>query len=167
MTGPPMSKTRIILIVCGSILLIHMLWIYSQLPETVASHFDGQGKPNAWMGKGVFLVFEIALLLFVVGEMLLVPRMISRLPNSLMNLPKKEYWLLPERREETFATFRKYFEVFGSAILVLVTSVNHLVYMANVNRQNLSNNIWYILIAFLAFVGIWLAKFIMEFTRKK
>ena len=162
-----MTKTRILLIACGLILLTHMLWSYSQLPETVASHFDGQGNPNAWMGRGAFLVFEIALLLFVVGEMLLVPRMVSRLPSSLINLPNKEYWLSPERREDTFVIFRKYFEIFGSAILLLVTSVNHLVYIANVNRQNLSDNIWYILIAFLAFVGIWLAKFVMEFTSKK
>jgi hypothetical protein len=119
------------------------------------------------MGKRGFLVFEIALLLFVIGEMLLVPRMVSRLPNSLINLPNKEYWLSPERREETFATFRKYFEVFGSVILLLVTAVNHLVYLANVDRQNLSNNIWYLLVAFLAFVAIWLAKFVMEFTSKK
>jgi len=162
-----MSKTRILLFVCGSILLFHMLWIYSQLPETIASHFDGQGNPNAWMGRGAFLVFEIALLVFVVGQMLLVPRMVRRLPSSLINLPHKEYWLSSERREYTFATFRKYFDVLGSAILLLVTFVNHLVYAANVDRQNLSGNIWYVLIAFLAFVGIWLAKFVMEFARKK
>src|SRR5262249_24951735 len=139
-----MSKTRILLFVCGSVFVIHLFWIYFQLPETIASHFDGRGDPNAWMGRGGFLIFEIVLLLFVVGQMLMLPRMVSRLPASLINLPNKEYWLSPEMREEPFATFRKYFHVLGSAILVLVTGVNHLVYMANVNRQNLSNNIWYI-----------------------
>jgi len=162
-----MTKTRILLIACGLILLIHLLWIYSVLPETVASHFDGAGNANAWMSKEAFLVFEAVILLLVVGEFTLIPWLISRMPKSLINLPHKDYWLSEERREHTFATFRRYFEIFGASILILFTIVNHLVYLANVNRQNLSGNIWYVLIAFFAFVVIWLAKFIMEFTRKK
>ena len=162
-----MTKTRILLIACGLILLIHLLWIYSVLPETVASHFDGAGNANDWMSKEAFLVFEAVILLLVVGEFTLIPWLISRMPKSLINLPHKDYWLSEERREHTFATFRRYFEIFGASILILFTIVNHLVYLANVNRQNLSGNIWYVLIAFFAFVVIWLAKFIMEFTRKK
>jgi uncharacterized membrane protein len=162
-----MSKSRLLLILCGLAFAAHMLWIYPALPETVASHFDTQGNPNGWMGKQVFLIFEVVLLMFVVGEFLLAPWFIGRMPNSLINLPNKAYWLADERRGETFAIFRSYFEVFGAVILILFTVVNHFVYLANIKRQNLSNNVWFLIVAFLVFVGIWVIRFIREFRLNK
>jgi len=151
-----MAKTRLLLILCGLVFAAHLLWIYPALPEMVASHFDGQGNPNGWMSKQTFLIFEAVLLIFVVGEFLLVPWFVRRLPNSLINLPNKDYWLSDERRNETFSIFRTYFEVFGSVILILFIVVNHFVYLANIARTNLSSAIWWVIIAVVVFVLAWL-----------
>jgi uncharacterized membrane protein len=161
------TKTRLLLLIAGIVFFGHLLVIYLGLPETVATHFDGYGNANGWMSKEMFLVFESVLVVFVAVEFLLVPWFVRRLPNSLINLPNKEYWLADTRREETFAIFRTYFEVFGAAILALLVIVNHFVYRANIGRTSLPSYIWLVIVAFLLFVAVWLVRFIREFRLNK
>lgn len=144
-----------------------MLWIFPALPEIVATHFDNQGNPNGWMSRQTFLIFEVILVLFVSGEFLLVPWFIGRMPNSRINIPNKAYWLTPERRADALAIFGAYFEVFGAVILILSTVVNHFVYLANIRRQNLSGNVWIVIVSFLVFVAVWAIKLIREFRNIK
>ena len=162
-----MTKTRLILIFAIVVLIGHMMLIYPSLPGIVASHFDAQGNPNGWMSKEMFLVFEAALLIFVIGEFLLVPRFVRRLPRSLVNMPNKDYWLSDAHREETFSIFRSYFEVFGAVIVLLFVVVNQFVYSANVARTNLSGSLWMVIAAFLIFTAVWVVKFIREFRLNK
>jgi len=140
-----------------------MLPIYRDLPPTVASHFDARGNPNGWMSKEMFVIVEAAILIFVVGQFLLVPFLVRRLPNSLINLPNREYWLSDEHREETLSIVGSYFEIFGAAILVFFIVVNQFVYQANVSKTNLSSSMWFIVVGFLVFTLVWLIKLIREF----
>jgi hypothetical protein len=74
---------------------------YVTLPPTVASHFGPDGKPNAFMSKSAFCglhLFIVTLLAAVFGA---VGRMVSALPIEMINLPHKDYWLAPERRQES------------------------------------------------------------------
>ena len=162
-----MSKTRLILLLAVLAFVGQMLFIYPGLPPIVASHFDAQGNANGWMTKGMFLVFEAGMLIFVVGEFLLVPRFVRRLPKNLINMPNKEYWLSDEHREETLGIFRNYFEVFGAVVVLMFVVVNQFVYQANVARSNLPSSIWMVIVGFLIFTIVWLVKFISEFRLKK
>ncbi|MEP7075331.1 MAG: DUF1648 domain-containing protein [Acidobacteriota bacterium] len=161
-----MTKTRIFLVVAVAAFVVQMMYIYPNLPATVASHFDAAGNPNGWMTKGVFLIIEIGLIVLVVGEFLLVPRFVRRLPPSLVNMPNKEYWLAPEHIDETMEIFRSYFEVFGGVIVALFVVVNQFVYAANTARSNLPGSIWMVIVAFLLFTVVWVIKFIGEFRLK-
>lgn len=162
-----MSKTRLILFLAVLAFVGHILFVYFGLPPNVASHFDGQGNPNGWMSKSTFLLFELGVLVFVVGQFLLVPFFVGRLPPSLVNMPNRDYWLSDEHKEETLEIFRGYFEVFGTGIILLLIVVNQMVYSANIARANLSSSIWVVIVAFVVFAIVWLIKFMSEFRLNK
>jgi hypothetical protein len=74
-----------------------------QLPPSVASHFDIRGNADGWSDTEtfvlVFAVLSLGLPLMMVG----IFRLTRYLPPSLINLPNRDYWLAPERREETYS----------------------------------------------------------------
>lgn len=159
-----MSLARAILYLLIGVFLAQIVYYYPNLPETVASHFNGFGEPDGWMARQNFVIFEGVLLLIIIFEFTLLPFAIEKMPNSLINLPNKDYWLAAERREATFGTIRSYFEWFSIALLSLFIAVNQLVFRANINRENLlSTEIWMIIGAFSIFTIIWLIKFIRQF----
>ncbi len=105
-----MSLARAILYLLIGVFLAQIVYYYPNLPETVASHFNGLGKPDGWMTKQNFVIFESVLLLIIIFEFTLLPFVIEKMPNSLINLPNKDYWLATERREATLGVIRGYFE---------------------------------------------------------
>jgi uncharacterized membrane protein len=162
-----MSLSRIILVFLVIGLVGQILYYYPNLPDRMASHFNGAGEPDGWMSKQNFLIFEAVILLFIIAEFSLLPLLIEKMPNSLINLPNKDHWLSEENRTATFAVIRQYFEWCSAMLLALFIAVNEMVFRANLNKQPLSNSIWMVLIVFLLLVGIWLVKFILRFRVKK
>ena len=163
-----MRLPRIILLILVGIFIAQMSYYYVNLPEQVASHFDGAGIPNGWMSKSTFVIFELFLLIFVVGQFMFVPRLIEKMPDSLINLPNKKYWLAAERRSEAFSIIRIYFEWFSVGLLILFIAINQLVFRANLNHENLSNKeAWVIIGMFLAFVAVWLISLVRKFRNPR
>lgn len=130
-----------------------IVYYYPNLPERMASHFNAFGEPDRWMSKSGFMIFESIILLLVIGEFTLLPSLIKNLPDSLINLPNKDYWLAAERRDKTFSILKRFFEIFSILLLMLFISVNEFVFRANLNRQELPNYVWLILLIFLAVVS--------------
>jgi len=101
-----MKTLRTPLLVLGLLYLCffgYLAWSSSHLPDRVATHFDGSGRPDGWMSRTAHLrfmgVFGLAFPLFVPALVF-----ISRfLPDQLYNLPHRDYWLAPARRAETMA----------------------------------------------------------------
>jgi uncharacterized membrane protein len=162
-----MSLSRIILAFLVIGLVGQILYYYPNLPDRMASHFNGAGEPDGWMSKQNFLIFEAVILLLIIAEFSLLPLLIEKMPASLINLPNKTHWLSETNRTATFAVIRQYFEWFSVGLLALFIAVNEMVFRANLNKQPLSNSIWIVLIVFLLLVGIWLVKFILRFRVKK
>ncbi|MFZ1699826.1 MAG: DUF1648 domain-containing protein [Pyrinomonadaceae bacterium] len=140
-------------------------YYYPILPAVVSSHFDGVGDPNGWMAKGSFFALEFVFLALVIGEMTLLPWLVARMPDSLINLPNKTYWLVPERREYAFDVFRSYFQWFSVGLLLMLICVNQLAFLANLKRQALGSAIWLILGVYLSCVVVWLIKFVLAFRK--
>jgi uncharacterized membrane protein len=162
-----MSLSRIILAFLVIGLVGQILYYYPNLPDRMASHFNGAGEPDGWMSRQNFLIFEAVILLLIIAEFSLLPLLIEKMPASLINLPNKTHWLSETNRNATFAVIRQYFEWFSVGLLALFIAVNEMVFRANLNKQPLSNSIWIVLIVFLFLVGIWLVKFILRFRVKK
>jgi uncharacterized membrane protein len=139
------------------------------MPPVLATHFGGSGAPNGWQTQSQFFTLEMVLL----GVCLLlafgIPRLIRALPISLVNVPNKEYWLAPERRQETIAFFKAQFAWFGCGFLAFLLVVNQLVFDANQTRPRQLNSTEFVIamVVFLAFVGIWTVRLIVRFSNGK
>jgi uncharacterized membrane protein len=140
---------------------------YPQLPDVVASHFNGRGVANGWQTKpsffGVFV--GVSVLASVIGFG--IPRIIAALPPQLINLPNKAYWLAPDRLASTMEFLKNFFAWFGCAVLLTVILTFDYAIQSNLhpnNRPDISR-MWYILAGFSAFIVLWIARMFMRFGR--
>lgn len=80
----------------------YVWWSSAHLPARVATHFGPNGVPNDWQTQSGYLrfilIFGTAVPAFVLGNFALI----RRLNGWGLNIRHKEYWLAPERRQETF-----------------------------------------------------------------
>ena len=102
------------------------------VPERVASHFNAAGVANGWMLPSTYLRFIAAFgvvfpLLWAVG----LPRLLRGTPVSLWNLPHRDYWLAPERWNETQAYLAVQFRWFGCLAVAFAAGVHASVVQAN------------------------------------
>lgn len=162
-----MRPSRLIAFILVALFVSHLVYFYPQLPETIASHFDGAGRADGWMTKRSFLVLEAVILGFILLEFVGVPWLIERMPNRWINLPNRDHWLSPSRRDGSLRAIRKMFEWFASAALVFLIFVNQLVFIANIHSENLNSAVFIgILIGYFAFVAVWLIMLVVRFRRR-
>ncbi len=159
-----MSFTRTVIIFLAVGIISQFLFYYPNLPEVIASHFDAEGTANGWSSKQSFAMLEGIILLMIILNFTLLPQLISRMPDFLINLPNQAYWLGSERRVDTFRTIGTFFDWFTIALLTLFIAINQLVFRANLTKQNISAvDIWIILWTFFVFAIVWLLFFLKRF----
>src|SRR5437762_12723974 len=101
------------------------------MPDQVATHFDANGHPNGWMSRAADLLFTAllggGLPLFISG----ICFAIRFLPPVMINLPRRDYWLAPERRAETSDYIFRQSLWFGCLMVCFVGGIHLLVVAAN------------------------------------
>jgi hypothetical protein len=107
------------------------VWWWPRLPERMASHFDLADRVDGWMGRQAFLVVTLGLQALMAALFLALPLLIGRLPDALINLPHKDYWLAPARREASLAHASCAVLAIGCATLLLLLVIFHGVYALN------------------------------------
>ena len=156
---------RLLFVVLAAGAAIYFSSYYGQLPDVVASHFNGSGVPNGWQSKSAFFGLFVAMnvLSAVVGFG--IPRIIATVPPQLINLPNKRYWLAPEHLAETMAFLGVYFAWFGFAVLLIIILTFDYAIQSNLHPNNRpdSSRMWYTLVGFLLFVVVWIARMFMRF----
>ena len=139
--------------------------IFSQ--GMVASHFDSAGQANAWMDRSTYLIFSIAvgigLPVFIIGG----GYVLRFLPDKygMLNIPHRDYWLAPERRDEKFKCIFRFFLRVGCLEAIFLVGFQLL--MVQANRQtppHLSMSlVWGLTGCFLTIVAVWLGALIRHF----
>ncbi len=92
---------------CLGLLLLaeQSLTYYPMMPPLVASHFAISGAANAFMPKALFFGFMWVVYGIVFTYALLGTRLF---PKRVKIIADKEFWLAPDRREETLAVYQKH-----------------------------------------------------------
>jgi len=158
---------RLLFVVLAVGAAVYFSSYYPQLPDVVASHFNGRGVANGWQSKPAFFGFFVAMSVLAAGVGFGIPRMIATLPPQLINLPNKRYWLAPEHLAETMEFLGAYFAWFGCAVLLIMILSFDYAIQSNLhpnNRPDISR-MWYILAGFSAFLVLWIARMFMRFGR--
>jgi hypothetical protein len=145
------------------------IWVTSlRMPPFVASHFDGSGSPNGFMPRNVYVYFMLG---FVIGlPVLMVYLTWLRMgrPGMRINLPNREHWMAPVRRDETIAYLRESVMQFGILLLVFLTFSHWLVVRANLAHPTLLDQSWFIggLACFLVAMIVWLKRLLSRFRKR-
>lgn len=113
------------------IAIVQNAWYWQQLPARVATHFGIDGAPNAWMSRNaataMMLTLQIGLPLFMAG----FGASMRWLPPSLVNIPHRQYWFEPQRRESTVRTMRLMLMFMALLTSLFLIWLSHLTFRAN------------------------------------
>jgi len=96
---------RRIFYILVAVAVIQVIYYYPKMPEVMASHFDCLGAPNDWSGRGFFFGLYLAIVLMLVIVFEYVPQWSEKRSKFGMKIPHPEYWLAPERIDQTRAFF--------------------------------------------------------------
>jgi uncharacterized membrane protein len=144
-----------------------VVYYYPQLPEVMASHFDGSGSANGWSSREVFIGIYLAMVVLVIGIFRLLPGWSLTHSRFSLKIPHREYWLAPARREQTHAFFRNHMAVMGVAHLLLAIITIELAIRANLGQHTrLHDGIYWALSLYFIFLGGWLIHFFMHFRKQ-
>ena len=88
------------------VLIFVLMASASWLPDRVACHFGLDGNADDWMGRVPYLLLIGAIPAVLALLFALVSRRIRTAGASFVNIPRRDYWLAPERRDRTAALIR-------------------------------------------------------------
>jgi hypothetical protein len=94
------------------------LWFLA--PAQMASHFNFQGNPDGFMPKLQFFASQIQVAIVVIGLGVLMQLLVLITPARWINLPNREYWLIPEHHDALMENLSSFgFALFGGILLVV------------------------------------------------
>jgi len=126
------------------------------LPEHVPTHFGLGGQADGWSSIGRFAAVYWSVIGGLVVMFCGISIMILRIPKHLINLPRREYWLDPERQEDTRHDIARRLLGFCAVTLVFYLLVFHFsVRTALDGSARLSGAFNWVLGAYLAYTAIW------------
>ncbi len=160
------NLSRLLFIIALLLCIVQAAYYYPLLPDRVASHFGASGRPDAWSSKDSFVKIYLVVVAFVAVLFSGIGSLLRRTPASLINLPNKDYWLSPERAEETIALLSRQFLWFGSATLLLLLDIFNQSFRVQLGRSQTLEHPVVSLVVYIGFTVIWSIVLIAKFRRK-
>lgn len=146
--------------------ILQTLYYYPQMPDIVASHWDGLGAPNGWSSRNGFFGLYLGIVAMLVAAFVYLPRWSLNRGRKGLNLPNADYWLAPERIEQTRAIIQDQLLIMGVVHLALAVVVMQLAIQANFEPgASLDSSILWILILYFIILAVWLARFFLRFRK--
>jgi hypothetical protein len=148
---------------CANLLLIlaSLLW----LPERVAIHFGRGGFADGWASREVYALLLTAIELPLFALLLVLPRLLRRVPKQWISLPNREHWLDPARAPATYDRLARHTDELGAATFGFLLVAGLLSFEANrLDPPRLDEGLFLIaLIAFLAYTAAWVLRLLLTF----
>lgn len=144
----------------AGVVLIHLsqwIYYYPQLPNRMATHFNGVGEADGWMTRDGLTLLNLGFLGLALFLGYLLPWLMRFMPVSLVNVPNKQYWSAPERwpvAEQRIAVALQWLAVLLYSWLI---AINQLTLWANLHPPpRLGTGFWYMLGAYLIGMIAWI-----------
>ncbi|HEU6446864.1 MAG TPA: DUF1648 domain-containing protein [Verrucomicrobiae bacterium] len=118
-----------LLVLSGGYLLL-VTALASQLPERVAIHFGAGGNADGWMPREQGIAF-FRMLTFVPAIFVILAMLMKWMPAWTFNLPNRDYWLAPERRDETIEAIAGQLIWIGCLMTLFMAGIFGLTIVAN------------------------------------
>jgi serine/threonine-protein kinase len=145
-----------------------VVFTWPQLPERVATHFGAGGEADGWMSRsgGVLGLYLSAI--GVAGLVVGIMYAMRFFPRNTMNVPNRDYWFAPERRDESFAFLLRHGLWFGCLQVAFAAGLYWLIVQANLSTQpQLDSRLMGApTVAFLTGTAAWIVTLVIHFLRK-
>ena len=129
---------------------------YPQLPGKVATHFGGSGQPDGSSPKNTFVLMNTILFGSLSLLFIAIAWLIPKLPASLINIPHKEYWLAPERKQQTLQSFGAQVLWLNNATMAFLLLLFNLIIRKNLSgAPRLGAVFWILFASYMIFVIVW------------
>jgi uncharacterized membrane protein len=157
----------IILVVLCSIFVAYLIYSAPLLPDKVATHFGAGGQPNGWMSRSEHLILMGALGLGMPLVSVIIALLSRYIPSGMVNIPNRQYWLSPERREQTSRYITRQMFWMASLEVAFFAGIQWSIVEANrlTPVQLPADKFWPLFIGFMAAIGIWSIVFILHFRK--
>ena len=121
----------LIFIILSLIFICSLFYYYFLLPDIVASHFNLSGEANGWTSKESFLIIMLFIFLIFSGIIFLSLYLIPKMPQSMISIPNKEFYLSNEHKEETFKIINSFMLLICNLTIILLIIGNFFVFNIN------------------------------------
>lgn len=117
-------------LVALAFIVSHFVWL-ADMPERLATHFNGAGRANGWMSRQQHSFFMLLTGLGAPVFVLVLSWAIRFLPPTLLNVRKPEYWRSPENYPKACAILFQWAQWQAIGLLVWLTILNRQIVFAN------------------------------------
>jgi uncharacterized membrane protein len=147
--------------------LLMMAFYYPKMPQRMASHFAADGAPNGWMPREAFFLIMLLVTASSAVITFFAPWQIAGKSNARINLPNREYWLAPERRDATMRIIATMMAWFGCGLLFVLISGTYLALQANLAADHQFNSAAMLVVLGVFLLGLLslIARFVRRFQR--
>lgn len=165
----PSSLPYRLLALEAAVMAFQWIHFYPLMPEKMATHFGASGEANGWMPRDGFLLFYCGMCAFLMLLFLLLPRLIGLFPDSMINMPNKEYWLATGRRGQTMALVGAHMAWLAVLVLGLMLAILQLTFLSNLMPEPRleGTSIGITMGGFFLCMLVWLVAFIKAFNLPK
>ncbi|MEQ1860339.1 MAG: DUF1648 domain-containing protein [Chthoniobacteraceae bacterium] len=156
------------LALCWLGLAAFVLGTADRMPERVATHFGAGGQPDGWMSRDTHAKTIIGFGIGISAFLLLIFLGIRAFGGLGLNIPHRDYWFAPERREATFDFVARWGIWLACALTAFVACIHWMVLLAN-ERTPVAlpgPEFGYLIASFLAAVLAWIVVLCVRFSRK-
>ena len=144
-------------------LTLRVALVWSELPETMASHFGAGGRPNDYMSKVPFFWFLGASAGGSVAIVFAAAGMLKRLPARWINIPNRDYWLATdEHREVAMNLIAAPMAWIGLLTAALLAVAVEFTIEANLEQTHFANDVFIVMLVgyllLVAAITIWMIR---------
>ena len=163
-----MKLLPLILLVALCLLsMMQAAYYHPQLPGLVATHFDAAGRASGWMPRAHFFQYQVVFTLGFAAFFGSLAFVTGIFPDAWINLPHKDYWLAPARREQTRRRITRMVLSAGCGALAFFLFLHQRVSQANLDgTHRLTPSFGVILAASLLLIVGPLVPSLLHFLRK-
>ncbi len=146
----------------------HAAYYYPALPANMATHFDLQGQPDGWSSKSECMIVYAVLVGFLGVLFVCLALAIHKTPVWMVNMPNKDYWLSPERQEESYRWLSVCMMWIGNATMAMTIVCMEIVFRANLWPAWNSGTAFLITISsYMVVVLVWTGFVLYRFRKPK
>jgi hypothetical protein len=98
---PAIRLTATLFFLTFAACVCELLWAYNQLPERVHAHFPPWLHLSGDGPRWIFVAISGAIPVLIAIAALVAIRLVKRDPEKFVQVPNRDYWMSPLRREQT------------------------------------------------------------------